>query len=326
LRKSTSRFVLYWAVVGLFALVLGWWLFFFSRLGSVLVERVQETGAQLDPEQVEAMSAAAASSTRMLLFEGGFLVLLLFAGVFLVLRSMRQEVQLQRQRQDFLSAVTHELKTPIASARLHVESLLLGRMPEEKHEPYLRTARQELDRLQAMVDHLLETARSTARPTELDFERLDLAAFVREITPKLTSTEGTEGGDLTVELDAEFPVPVDANPSALRAILRNLFSNASKYGGDPPRARVSVSSPDGQARLVVRDYGPGLTGERPDRMFDPFTRGGDEMIRDRPGVGLGLYMVAELARAHGGRARARNAEDGRGFSVEVMLPLAGGEA
>jgi len=230
---------------------------------------------------------------------------------------------LGRQRQNFLSAVTHELKTPIASARLHVESLLLGRVPDEKNQAYLQTARDELDRLGGMVNHLLESARATARPDEMKLERLDLAAFVKEVAPRLTKSKTWP---LEVELDAPEPVTVNANPGALEAILRNLFNNAAKYGGDPPRARVSVSDTPREAKLEVRDFGPGMNGDRPGRMFDPFTRGKDELVRERPGVGLGLFLVAELARAHGGRTRAGNVEDGQGFAVQVLLPLAGGEA
>jgi signal transduction histidine kinase len=264
----------------------------------------------------------------MLLFEGGFLVLLLLAGVLLILRTLRHEVALHRQRQNFLSAVTHELKTPIASARLHVESLLLDRVPVEKRRRYLETARQELDRLGLMVEHLLQTARARHRPQDLELRPLDLARLVRELTPTLAGATPA----LAVEVEAPGPVPVRANRDALETILRNLLSNAEKYGGTPPRARVTVSNGSngsngaGLARLEVRDFGPGLGDARPRRLLDPFARGGDELVRARPGVGLGLYLVAELARAHGGRVNAGNASEGPGFAVEVLLPRASGRS
>lgn len=317
--KSRRRIALYCTVLALFALILGWWLVFFSSLGSVLTERAAEAGAGLAPEQVEAIRSAADASTRMLLYEGAFLIVLLLFGVLLLIRSMRLEVALHRERQNFLSAVTHELKTPIASARLHVESLLLGRVPEPKHDRYLETAREELDRLGEMVDHLLETARTTARPlkAELDLEHLDLAAFVRETTPELIRSQPA----LEVEVDASSPVAVDGNRAALETILRNLYSNTAKYGGEQPRAHVSVTQVGDRARLSVRDFGPGLQSGQPKRMLDPFVRARDELVRERPGVGLGLYLVAELARAHGGSARVGNAEGNSGFGVEVFFPL-----
>jgi signal transduction histidine kinase len=316
-----SRFFLYWSVVGLFVLILGWWLVFFSRLGTVLVERADQAGAELTPAQMAAVRDAAAVSTRMLIFEGSFLVLLLLAGVLLIVRSMRQEVVLARQRQDFLSAVTHELKTPITSARLHVESLILGRVPEPKKAGYLEIACAELDRLDEMVNHLLDTARTSSGRAELQLERLDLAAFTTNMTARL---EKSELAGAQVEVHAPDEVQVDADPSALETILRNLFTNALKYGGESPRIRVSVSNGAGEARLEVRDFGPGLKDGKPERLFAPFTRSGDEMVRERPGVGLGLYLVAELTRALGGQVSARNVADGGGFAVQVALPLASG--
>lgn len=317
------RALLYASVVGLFALVLGWWLFFFSRLGTVLAERVGRTGVELSSDQIDALRDAVGQTTRMLLFEGSFLVLLLLLGVLLVLRTLRNDVALHRQRQNFLSAVTHELKTPIASARLRVESLLLGRVPESKQQRYLETTRAELDRLGAMVEHLLQTARARARPQDLALEDVDLAEFVRERAPRLAS----ETPGLALEVVADGSLPVRANPQALETILRNLFSNAEKYGGSPARARVSVHNGHngaGEACLEVRDWGPGLGHARPRKLMEPFQRGDDELVRERPGIGLGLYLVSELARAHGGKVRAGNAGEGEGFAVEVLLPRRGG--
>jgi signal transduction histidine kinase len=325
-KRTHRRFLLYGAVVGLFALVLGWWLFFFSRLGTVLAERVARTGVELSPHQIEALRDAAGSTVRMLLFEGTFLVLLLILGVLLIVRTLQSEVALHRQRQNFLSAVTHELKTPIASARLHVESLQLGRVPETKRQRYLETTRAELDRLAAMVEHLLQTARARARPQDITFEEVDLAQFVRERAPVLAQ----ETPALTVEVEAEGSLPVKANPEALETILRNLLGNAEKYGGSPARARVRVHEGERStgACLEVRDWGPGLGETSARKLFEPFQRGGDELVRERPGIGLGLYLVSELVRAHGGKVRAGNANGSPGFSVEVQLPRAaarGGE-
>lgn len=322
MNQPRRRALLYGSVVGLFALILGWWLFFFSHLGNVLAERVGRTGVELSADQIDALRDAVGQTSRMLLFEGSFLVLLFLAGVLLIVRTLRNDVALHRQRQNFLSAVTHELKTPIASARLRVESLLLGRVPEAKRERYLETTRAELDRLGAMVEHLLQTARARARPQELKLEDVDLAEFVRERAPKLA----VETPALLLEVAAEGSLHVHANPQALETILRNLFSNSEKYGGSPAKARVTVHNGAGEACLEVRDWGPGMGHVRPHKLMEPFQRGDDELVRERPGIGLGLYLVSELARAHGGKVRAGNASDGEGFTVEVLLPRrAGGQ-
>ena len=270
MRLARRITLLYWTVVGLAVLVIGWWMVFFGRQGAVLVERLDDVGADLNASQVEALLAAARKSQRMLFFEGVFLTGLLFVGLYLVLRSMRAEVLLHQRQRDFLSAVTHELKSPIASARLCVESLRLGRVPEDKRVRYLGLAQDDLDRLSEMVERLLDAARTSAGQSDLRIEELDLAQFAHEAVARFLRAEGTEEGGafpsglsrsaLDVELVAPAPVAVRADETALESILRNLLSNAVKYGGEPPRVRVSVVEEDGEARLEVRDFGTGVSG------------------------------------------------------------------
>jgi signal transduction histidine kinase len=313
---------LYWAVVGLYLLVLGWWMYFFTRQGEFLARRIEAAGVALSPEQAAALRDAARQSMRMFLFEGVFLGLMLLAGVYLVVRSMQREIAVHRQQRNFLSAVTHELRSPIASARLYLESLRLGRAEGEKRERYLRHAQEDLDRLRLVVDQLLESARLSSAGPALRPEHVDLAAFAAASLEELARDPSTRAAEVT--LRAPEPVHVVGDASALGTILRNLLSNAVKYGGSPARVEISVSRNGAHALLSVRDFGPGLQGLDSQRIFEPFVRGGDESVRTRPGVGLGLFMVAELARALGGGARARDAEPG--LAVEVSLPLSPKEA
>jgi signal transduction histidine kinase len=309
----------YAGVIALYVVVFAWWMFFFAHQSDFLLRRMERAGVTLDAREIEAMRGATHESMRMFMFEGTFLGLMLLASIFLVVRSLQRELATHRQQRNFLSAVTHELRSPIASARLYIESLLLGRAEGDKRERYLTNAHKDLDRLNDMVDHLLESARMASTGPQITREPVELRAFAERTLEELAKEPALQS--LAVEVDARAPVEVDADPSALRTILRNLLSNAAKYGGAKPRVRVSVASDARRALLVVRDFGPGLNGAHPERIFDAFARGGDELVRTKQGVGLGLYMVAELARAHGGTARALTALDGGGFAVEVALPL-----
>ncbi len=310
----------YVAIVALYVLVFGWWIFFFVHQSEFLIHRISRQGVTLAPEAENALRVATNESMRMFVFEGGFLGLMLLASIALVVRSLQRELALHRQQRNFLSAVTHELKSPIASARLYVESLQLGRAEGEKRERYLRHAHDDLTRLQRMVEQLLESARLSTAGPQLRSELLDLAAESRRILDDLAHEPTT--APAKVEFVAPEPTPIVADPSALRTILSNLLSNAVKYAGENPRVRVEVRRRKDRAVLVVRDWGPGLQGANAQRIFEPFVRGGNEDVRTRPGVGLGLFMVAELARAHRGEARAVDGLDGGGFAVEINLPLA----
>jgi signal transduction histidine kinase len=309
----------YAGVVALYVLVVGWWMFFFAHQSDFLLRRIGRSGTVLDERQAAALRDATDASMRMFLFEGAFLGLLLLASLFLVVRSLQRELAVHRQQSNFLSAVTHELRSPIASARLYIDSLLAGRAEGEKRERYLRNARKDLDRLNGIVDQVLESARAANSGVAVAPERVELDAFVPQALEELAKEAPLTG--LKVAADAREPIAVRADPQALRTILRNLLSNAAKYAGADARVEVRTSANDGKARLVVRDFGPGLHGADAQRIFEPFVRGGDELVRTRQGVGLGLYMVAELARAQGGRARALTQLEGGGFGVEVALPL-----
>jgi signal transduction histidine kinase len=311
----------YMAVVALYVLVFGWWMFFFWRQADYLLARMARQGIELAPEQAAALRNASDTSMRMFLVEGAFLGVMLAASVALVVRSLHREVALHRQQRNFLSAVTHELKSPIASARLYVESLLLGRAEGEKRERYLRHALEDLDRLRVLVEDLLSSAQYATTGPVVHPERVDLARYAENELPRLVREESRERAELA--LRTAGPVPVEVDGKALETMLRNLISNAVKYGGDDPRLDVEVAADERGALLRVRDHGRGLAGADAERIFEPFVRGGDENVRTRPGAGLGLYIVRELARAHRGDVRAADAASG-GFQIEIRLPLAAG--
>lgn len=319
MNASRRSLQLYWGVVGLVALLLGWWFYFFYRQGDFLVSRIERAGGPLAPEQAEAVRHAARESLRMFVFEGGFLGLLLLASVWLVVRTLAREVALIRQQKNFLSAVTHELRSPIASARLYIESLLLGRAEGEKRERYLRHAQQDLDRLRDQVDALLESARLGSATPTLRPERVDLAIFAAHHARRFGQLH--EERRVHIDIDAHITAAVHADPAALETILSNLLSNAVKYGGEEPRVEVSVHAAEGRAVLAVRDFGPGLQGVDPAAIFKPFVRGEAAHVQAKAGVGLGLYLVAELTRALGGNARAFDGLEGGGTRFEIELPL-----
>ena len=315
-RVKTLHF--YWAVVGLCLVLLAWWMVYFARQGDILVRRVAAAGIELTPEQAQAIREAAHTSLRMLVFEGSFLALMLLASVYLVVRASRREVAVHRQQRSFLSAVTHELKSPIASAQLYVESMLLGRAEGEKRERYLAHTREDLKRMQETVEALLESARLASTGPDLRLRTVDLAAESERILATLSEERVTEGAE--VELAAPGEVAVKADPAAIEMIVRNLVANAVKYGGDHPRVRVAVTREGKRGRLEVRDWGPGLNGITRRKIFDAFARGGDENVRTQKGVGLGLFLVSELTRAMGGSVRALDDLADGGLSIQVSLP------
>ena len=236
-----------------------------------------------------------------------------------LLRSMQRELVAHRQHKDFLSAVTHELRSPIASASLYVESILLGRAEGAKATRYLHSVKQDLDRLRNQVDGLLAAARVRHAGPQVEPQALELGEHVRAAVARIEQGGLPQGTRMEIHCEDEVIARVD--PQAITAIVDNLVSNALKYGGEPARVEVRVERAAGQAELSVRDFGPGLRGADAQSIFQPFVRGGDQEVRMRPGVGLGLYMVAELTRALGGEVRADDQPLGGGLCIRVRLPL-----
>jgi len=299
--KTKRALLLYGIVVATLFLILSWWLVFFVRQGTVLVERANRAGAALTEAQASAVRDAAHQSLRMFLYEGGFLLLVFVAGVVLMLRAMRREVNFARAQREFLSAVTHELRTPLSSARLAIQSLALGRVSPEKRERYLANAGADLARLSELVERVIESSRVASGRTKLRLERLDLAEFVRARTPALAVEVAAR---LVPEFDCPKPTWVEADASALETIVRNLLANAAKYATGSQRVALSVASDAREAVLRVRDFGPGAAGSTA-KLFEPFERGAGPLVQSQPGVGLGsTSWPSSPARSTGASKRA----------------------
>ncbi len=316
MNETRRQPVLFWGATILFLLVIAWWIFFFYGEAERIVGRVRESGVTLSTEAVAALQAAVQRNMRMFLFEGAALALIALGGVLFVVRSMRREVEMHRQQRDFLSAITHELRSPIAAAQLQVESARDERISPEQQDRYLHNTLIDLGRLSSTVEKLLTAARASSGRIQLHLETLDLATLTERVVDRMRSTAS---GELEMSLVAAESVPVLADAQALGTILENLLSNAIKYGGEPPQVEVQVQRIGDRAVLEVRDRGQGMSAKEADQVFSPFVRGQSDLVKRRPGVGLGLYLVSELSRALGGHVDAA-AREGGGSCIQVSLP------
>ncbi|MFT7462358.1 MAG: signal transduction histidine kinase [Pseudohongiellaceae bacterium] len=308
---------LYVAITVVYIALISWWVVFFSGQGDALSELASEAGAPFGSAQLAVLAESSRSNSLMLMLEGGFMGLLMLASVWLVARALRHERALNRRQRNFLSAITHELRSPIASARLCLDSILLGRTDEQKTERYLRMARVDLDRLSAMAEDVLATRALNEGRAPMNLETVNLSDLVsRSLAARC---ERPDGDKVVLRVEVDGPVRVHADPAALNQVLDNLVGNALKYGGGRPVA-VAVSLAQGKGVLAVSDEGPGLQGAKPKNLTQAFVRGGDEQLRTQPGVGLGLYIVDQIVAAH--RGKLSFVERNPGLTVRVALPLA----
>jgi signal transduction histidine kinase len=235
----------------------------------------------------------------MLVSEGAFFAVLLFVLMGLLWKSFRREVELERQHRNFLSAVTHELKSPLAAMRLALETVLAGRAKGEAARNFLVNALDDTDRLEDLVQKVLEATRFGEGRPEYHFRKTDLSGLVEDAVDIFTRRALAAGAVVESEIAPDVHAEID--PEAIAIVVSNLLENAVKYGGKPAAVTVALDFDGKRAVLEVTDNGTGIPEGDRAFVFGRFFRGGDEMTRTTNGTGLGLYLVQQIVEAHRGR-------------------------
>jgi two-component system, OmpR family, sensor histidine kinase SenX3 len=251
-------------------------------------------------------------------FFGSLLFLLLIAGLVLIVLLLMREVRLNERQSNFVSAVTHELKTPVASLRLYLDTLQLRDLPESRRTEFYRTMRQDLDRLNTTINNVLNAAMYTDRPV-VDPLPLDLARLARRCI-ELTCTRHQLPLE-AMRFDGPESLMVNGDAGALETAVLNLLDNAVKYSREKVDVDVEVwGDGDGHAHLRVRDQGVGISRAHLAFIFNRFYRIGKEVQRSHTGTGLGLFIVRSVVKGHRGTISAESPGPDRGSTFTVTLP------
>lgn len=258
---------------------------------------------------------------RMLAFEGPTFAVVVLSMLLLIATSLRSERDLKRRQQNFLSAITHEFKTPISTLRLLVQTARMRTLPAAKQQDYLARMESELDRLERTSDQVLASARLEASREPPRLEAHDLNRLVQAVIGRMRAGLEARGATLNVTYCAA-PLPVSVDPAAFDMVLGNLLDNAVKYSPGPEKpVSVSLGQRGDLIETHVDDEGVGLAPGDEERIFDRFYRAGDELRRESPGVGLGLHLVRSTVEAMNGWVVAGpNPTAERGARFTVVLP------
>ena len=262
--------------------------------------------------------APVASRRRLLLSGLALAVILVVAGSVLVARAVSRELAVARLKSGFVSAVSHEFRTPLATLRQLTENLSDGRVEDEgRRRAYYQAQARATSRLSRLVERLLDFGRMEAGALRYRPEPLDLGKLVRSVVDEFEHVVADTGHRIEVTIDPKVP-PVRADGEALAQAVWNLLDNAIKYSPGRPAVWIEVAGEDGQATVRVRDEGPGiLPGERKD-LFREFTRGAAAHAAGVKGTGIGLAMVHHIVRAHRGRIRV-DSTPGQGSTFTILL-------
>ena len=315
-------------VIGYMILAFSWWSFHLwqqnERLFLIekqLLER-QFSGKNngLNLTQLEGTSEYAKiektrrSGRRMVVAEGLFFTLCLVFGLWVINRSANREVTLARQRRNFLLSITHELKSPIASLRLIIETLSKRVLNESQRVHMLSNGLKDADRLQALVEDLLLAARLEDKWQPMP-EPLHLEAIARDCSEALRVR--FPEAEIKISNPDELP-PLMADRVGMVAVIKNLLENAVKYSPKGTSIEVSVTLIDGKYQISVADHGQGIPDSEKERVFEKFYRLGNEDTRISTGTGLGLFIVSQVIKAHHGSIKVTdNQPQGTIFTVVV---------
>jgi signal transduction histidine kinase len=231
-----------------------------------------------------------------------------------------RELEAARLQSDFVSAVSHEFRTPLTSLKQLAELLSSGRVTsEDRRARYYQVMEQESGRLHRLVEGLLDFGRMEAGALEFNKEKASIRDLVRDVVADFEAEIADQS--YAVELsdhDSRATALVDVE--ALRRTVWNLLDNAAKYSPDCQTVWVDVTQEDGHATIAVRDEGVGIPSGELETVFNKFVRGTSSDGRGTKGTGIGLAMVRHIVEAHGGEVRVES-EVGRGSTFIIQIPV-----
>ncbi len=266
-------------------------------------------------------AAGRIAQQRFLILSIVVMVSFLVLGTYFIARAIRRESETARMQSDFVSAMSHEFRTPLTAVRHLSELLVDGRVPsEERRSLYYATLLRESSRLERLVEGLLNFGRMEAGARQYRFEELDAANLVERVVGEFAPQLEAQGRKIELA-GSDARLKIEADPEAIGVALRNLVDNAIKYSPGEPTVWVDWRLVRNQVAIRVRDHGPGIPDSERKRIFRRFVRGSAAAATNAKGSGVGLAMVRHIVMAHGGEITVESSP-GEGSVFTMLLPEA----
>jgi K+-sensing histidine kinase KdpD len=246
--------------------------------------------------------------------EGSTFLLLILVGAVFVYQATRRQILLTTQQQNFMMAITHELKTPIAITKLNIETLLKRKLEEPQQEKLLNNALQESNRLNDLCDNILLASQIDAGDYLPDKETINLGELVEESTAYFKTRFPYQ----LIEETIEDNIYVKGDRLLLQLAVNNLIENAIKYSEKQKPVTILLQKNKGETQLLVKDLGKGIARQEKKKIFEKFYRAGDENTRNTKGTGLGLYLTKKIIKDHNGNIMVQdNTPSGCIFAISL---------
>jgi signal transduction histidine kinase len=298
LRRAT---IFFWVLLLYIVAALVWWFVSLERQNAAMYELKKEeiTNSAFDKNSVQFKAAFVGvedqqrRNTIKYISEGAIFLLIIIIGAILMYRLVLRQFRVQHQQQNFMMAITHELKTPISVARLNLETLQRHSLDEEKQKRLIQSSLQETMRLDTLINNILVLSQIDAGSYPSSKEELDFSDLVNDVLNQFKNRYP----DKRLLMGIEQDVDVDADPILLKLLVSNLLENANKYS-EKCTAITCKLTKTGGIKLQVMDEGAGISEEEKKNIFQKFYRIGNEQTRKTQGTGLGLYLCKKIAAYH----------------------------
>ena len=324
LRRTTF---IYWMLLFYIIAALTWW-FISLEKQNTRIAQLQYKSLEMEKDSLSVIQWAEKASTLeketnrntgKYISEGFTFLLLIFIGAIFVYHSLRRQFKLQQQQQNFMMAVTHELKTPISVARLNLETLQKYTLDPEKQKKIITTTLDETARLNFLTNNILTTSQLEGYGYNTTKEELDLSTLLKDCLKDFRDRFPDRIIKEAIETDAD----IKGDPLLLQMLINNLLENAIKYS--PKEGTITAMLKKNNSgtsvntvELQIKDEGPGIAAEEKKKIFDKFYRIGNESTRKRQGTGLGLYLCRMIVKSHNGDISVTNNET-QGSSFVVIF-------
>lgn len=315
--RSNAKGIIYVLFIYIIAQFL-WWEILLVKQNNALLEEKQKLleltisdTAQLRTE-VDKLEKSKIQKTYMVVGEGTIFLLLLLYGINLIRKANRKELELLDQKNNFLLSITHELKTPLATTKLQLQTLKKHQLSAEKQQELIDIAMNQNERLNSLIDNVLLATRMQENEYQMMKQKVDLGEVITKIAAS-NYRSSLEAG--TLKLDIQPSVFCEIDMLAFPSILTNLVENAFKYSGEISDVTIKLSKKENVV-IEVMDRGMGIKDAEKKRIFEQFYRSGSEETRKTKGTGLGLFIVKYLVEKHGGSILVRdNTPSGSIFEI-----------
>lgn len=255
--------------------------------------------------------------TGMILGEGSVFILVFTVGAISLHKSIRKERRLQHQKRNFLLSVTHELKSPLASIKLLLQTIQKRDLTKQQIQDFISKSLLDIERLDDMVENMLLASKIDNRSYTFPKAEFNLSALVDNIVNRLQLNK-CDINEQLINAEIEPKIEITGDKFALTSVVTNLIENAIKYSGPCEVVDVRLYSKDGKIYFEVADHGIGIADAEKERIFDRFYRVGSEETRNTKGTGLGLYIVKEVLEKHDASIKVRD-NDPVGSIFEVVF-------